>query len=173
MFSDTGWSYQTSSGIGLTVGELAEVTIQHARIYVNTPTGETRKIIAQGVGGGIGASIVPIGIAGSEASYRSVGSHIYSIYNEPITLADLSSFLLIYSGSGVVGDVGGTGGLVLFLHGTVGSLGFLAVPFFGTTIVVAKAVKAFCFMAGGQLASPNASIDGTAVLYNVASADIV
>jgi hypothetical protein len=171
MFNHTGWNYQTSAGVGLTVGELAEVTVQHTRLYVSSPSGDTYKIIAQGVGGGIGAGIIPGGVSGSTKDFTSKGTEIYSVYNDPIHLADLSSFLIIYSGNVVYSYGGGTGAMVLFLNGNTSDLLYLAIPFFGATVVVAKTVKALCFMAGVQVSSPNLSIDGTGTLYSVLSAN--
>jgi hypothetical protein len=173
MFNHTGWNYQTSAGVGLTVGELAEVTIQHTRIYVKSPSGDTFKIIGQGVGGGIGAGLIPGGITGSTADFKSAGTEIISIYNHPISLADLSSFLVIYQVTGVANIGAAAGSLVLFINGNYSDLAWLAVPFFGPSIVVGVTVKAFCFMAGLELASPNASIDLTGTLYSVLSADKV
>jgi hypothetical protein len=170
MFNNTGWSYQTSSGAGLTVGELAEVTIQHTRLYISSPGGDQYKIIAQGVGGGVGASIIPGSITGSTVDFVSAGTNIYSLYNEPIGLADLSDLLVIYSGNAVFMNGSGSGCVVLFLHANLAKFGWLLVPIAGPMIAASQTVKAFCLVAAAQLSTPNLGIDGLGTFYSVISA---
>jgi hypothetical protein len=173
MFNNTGWSYQTSSGAGLTVGELAEVTVQHTRLYISSPSGDQYKIIAQGVGGGVGASIIPGSITGSTVDFVSAGTNIYSLYNEPIGLADLSDLLVIYSGNAVFLTGSGSGSVVLFLHANLAKFGWLLVPIAGPMIAASQTVKAFCFVAAAQLSTPNLGVDGLGTFYSVLSANKV
>jgi hypothetical protein len=173
MFNNSGWNYSTSSGVGLTVGEMAEVTIQHTRLYINSPNGETRKIIAQGVGGGIGAGAIPGSISGSTVDYVSAGSSIYSLYNETITVADLSDMLLIYSGNLTFLNGVGTGSLILFLHSSLWQFAYMAIPIAGPAVTASKVIKAFCFVASTEMSTPNLSADVVGTFYNVISADVV
>ncbi|MBS1948743.1 MAG: hypothetical protein JST47_13350 [Bacteroidetes bacterium] len=174
MFNNSGWSYSTSSGVGLTIGELAEVTVQHARIYVTSPNGDTRKIIAQGVGGGVGASILPASITGSTTDFVSAGTNIYSVFNQTISIADLSDMLLIYSGNltWLTGD--GSGSLVLFLHNTsIWQFAYGLIPIAGPAIMASQVLKAFCLVAAAQMSTPNLGADATGTFYSVLSADVV
>lgn len=173
MFNASGWSYSTSSGAGVTVGELVEVTVQHARIYVNSPNGETRKIIAQGVGGGLGASVLPASITGSVTDFVSAGTKIYTTVGENITLADLSDKLLIYSGNLTWLNGNGSGSLILFLHAPLSHFAYLAIPIAGPMIAASQVIKAFCLVAAAQMSTPNAGVDATGTFYTVLSADLV
>lgn len=173
MFNATGWSYTTGSGLGVTVGEVAEVTIQHSRLYVTSPSGETRKIIAQGVGGGVGLSVLPAAVAGSTTDFVSAGTNIYTAVNDVITLADLSDTLLIYSGNLTFLNGDGNGSLVLFIHAPLTQFAWLAVPLVGPAIAASQVIKAFCFVAAAQMSTPNLGMDATGVFYSVLSADVV
>ncbi|HVM86760.1 MAG TPA: hypothetical protein VMT76_01140 [Puia sp.] len=173
MFNNSGWSYDTSSGVGLTIGELAEVTVQHARIYVKAPTGETRKIIAQGVGGGVGASVLPASVTGSTTDFVSAGSSIFSLYNETITIADLSDMLLIYSGNLTWLDGVATGSFIIFMHSSIWQFAYAAIPLVGPSIAASKVIKAVCFVGSAELSTPNAGVDATGTFYSVLSADVI
>jgi hypothetical protein len=173
MFNASGWSYSTSSGVGATVGELAEVTIQHTRLYVNTPNGDTRKIIAQGVGGGLGASLLPASVTGSVTDFVSAGTNIYTTIGSNITLADLSDTLLIYSGNLTWLSGNASGSLILFVHAPLYQFAYLAIPFAGPLLAASNVIKAFCLVAAAQMSTPNAGVDATGTLYSVLSADLV
>jgi hypothetical protein len=173
MFNASGWSYATSSGIGITAGEEAEITIQQTRLYLTSPNGDTYKVIATGAGGGIGASAIPASITGSTTDFVSAGTNVYSLYNETITIDDLSGMLVIYSGNltWLTGEASGS--LVIFCHGGAGQFALAAIPLVGPMVAFAKVVKGFCLIGSGQLSTPNLGADATGTFYWVSSADTV
>ncbi len=172
-FSNSGWSYSTSSGVGGTLGELAEVTIQHTRLYINSPNGDTYKIIAQGVGGGVGASVLPASITGSTTDFVSAGSNIYTLLNDNLTLADMSDSLLIYSGNLTWLDGTASGSMVLFLRFPLWKIAAGLILSSELVSALAETIRGVCFIASAQLSTPNAGLDATGTFYAVYSADSV
>lgn len=171
MFNNTGWTYVTSSGLSVTAGFGLEGNAQHVCLYLQDPRTDIYKITAWGIGAGFGASPIPISVSGSKMEFSSGGSDLYSIYNEPIGLADLSQLLVIYSGNGIVTIGGMSVSMVLFVRAHLLQLGYLAIPFAGPQVALFQMTKAFCFMGGSELSTPNLGVDGLVNFYKVSSAE--
>ena len=116
--SDSGWSYQNSSGVAGCAGEIFEVTAGQARIYVKSPDGTVYKVIGTGIGGGVGISFLPAGLTVSDTSLISTGSDIYGLGNGQLSIDDLGCIMLIYSVSATLLIGGVSGSLCVFLNPT-------------------------------------------------------
>ena len=171
MFNNSGWSYGTSAGGGVTVGEAIEATAQYTRLYINSPNGESFLIQAGGLGGGVGLSFLPASITGSLTDFQSAGSSIYTNVNDAITLSDLSCLLMIYSGNltWLIGD--GYGSLILFINASPSQFLYGLIPVAGPLLMASRVVKGYCLVSGAQLSTPNAGIDATGTIYKVSSVE--
>jgi hypothetical protein len=179
MFSDTGWTYDTSSGAAATYGEDVEFTMGQVRFYVKSPDNTVYKVIGTGVGGGFGASVVPFSVTISDIQNASAGTALYGAPGvSQIGLDDLSSLMVIYSLNGIVGCYGGAGCIGLFVHlsvfekikvGAALSTGNISLAM---TFITA-AFKSVCFFAGQETASLNLGADITGTLYWISSSDPV
>lgn len=167
MLNNTGWSYASGAGVGGTVGECLEVTAGYARIYVTSPNSDTFAIDAAGVGVGIGLGLLPAAIAGSLPDFVSAGSNIYTIYNDPISLSNLTNVWLIYQGNLTALTGSGYGALVLFIDTSWPALLACISNAFALSVLLARCIKGFCLVTGAQMSTPNLSADATGTFYMV------
>ncbi|MDP4130501.1 MAG: hypothetical protein Q8918_12000 [Bacteroidota bacterium] len=177
ILSDTGWSYNNSSGLAATYGEDWEVTAGQARIYVNAPDGTVYKVIGTGLGMGIGISAIPGSITSSSTSLCSTGSSIYGLGCSTLDIDDFGSFMVIYNAGAVFTIGGAAGSVAFFVHlNTLQKISLAAVTMSpmgiaGILATLTGAFKALCFFGGTEYSSPNIGADATGTAYWISSAD--
>ncbi len=174
--TDTGWSYENSSGIAAAGGEVVEVTAGQARVYVKSPDGTIYKIIGTGLGGGVGLSFLPVGLTASDISLLSTGSNIYGLGNSELTVDDLGCIMVIYSVSATILVGGVSGSLCTFINPTTYQkimLG-LGLSVFQLQLIPATALtstKGVCVFCGTEYALSLAGADVLCTVYWVSSVD--
>jgi len=174
MFNYSGWGYDTSAGLGAGIsGEVIEVGGQTIQLFVKSPNGESYQINAMGAGGGVGISAIPASITGSLKSFPSVGTSIYTAVNDGITVDDLSSLMLIYTGAFTVAVGNVYGSLILFVNAPWTQFLYLSIPIAGPLLAASKVIKGFCLVAGVQGSTPNVGADATGMFFKVFGTDKV
>jgi len=178
IFTDTGWSYDTSSGAAATYGECAEVTAGQARIYIKSPDGATYKVIGTGLGMGIGISALPATLTVSTVDYVSAGSSIYGCNCSQLDINDFLSFMVIYNASAIALNGSANGSVVFFVHlDAYQKISLAAAIATGMPLFILASLtssfKAVCFIAAAELSTPNLGADATGTAYWISSADQV
>ncbi|HEX4852073.1 MAG TPA: hypothetical protein VFV08_14760 [Puia sp.] len=184
LFSNTGWSYKTSSGVSATGGEILEITAGQARLYMSDPDGNVFKVIGTGIGFGVGISALPASVAGSITDMPSTGTDVYGLLTNQLDINDFSSFMVIYSANAVVSSglplaPAGSGCMGLFVHLDAIQKASLALAVLSPTGLIGvlasltSAFKAVCFFAGVQVSTAQLGVDATGTAYWISSADPV
>jgi hypothetical protein len=178
IFNNTGWSYDTGSGIAGTVSaEGYEITAGEARIHVNAPDGSRYRIIGSGFG--FGLSNLPANLSGSDADMLSAGTSIYGFNSPSLEIEDFSSFMVLYSLNGTYQMSGISGSLAFFVHPTAWEkvkLAAMATSPLGLVGVIAEltsSFKAVCSFAGMQVSTPIVGADLTGTAYWITSTNLI
>ncbi|HEY2649466.1 MAG TPA: hypothetical protein VGI38_09725 [Puia sp.] len=178
LLNDSGWSYDNSSGVAATYGEIVEVTAGHACIYIRSPQGDTYKVSGTGFGGGFGLSLLPGSITASATSLVSTGTSIYS-FGDSLDISDFGSFMVLYNASAVGTIGGGTGTVAFFVHLNawqkikLAGVALSPLGIIGVLADLTSSFKAVCLFMGTEYTTPNLGLDATGTAYWISGTEQV